>query len=92
MADQEVIDYIKQALASGREQDSIRQALLGVGWSATEVDDAFFFLEQDGEYAIKKEDNTEHHGTGRPKKLLAASVALIAIAAAIYALHVMKFF
>jgi len=92
MAEQELINYIKKALASGGEQGMIRQKLLGVGWPATDVDEAFFLLKQDGEYAIKNENNTEHHRASRPKEILFISIALFAVAAVIYVLHVAGFF
>ena len=92
MAEQELVNYIKKALASGSEQGVIRQKLLGVGWPATDVDEAFFLLKQDGEYAVRDDDKPEHHKASKPKELLIASLALIAIAAVIYVLHVMNLF
>ena len=100
MAEQELVNYIKSALASGGEQGMIRQKLLGVGWPAVDVDEAFFLLKQDGEYAIedpaRKAGNEKggdaSHTVSRPKEILIISIALFAIAAIIYGLHMMKFF
>ncbi|MBM3304168.1 MAG: hypothetical protein FJY76_03650 [Candidatus Aenigmarchaeota archaeon] len=95
MADQELVNYIKGALAAGREQETIRQSLLNAGWPAGDVDDAFFFIGQDGEYAVSDEGRQqppERHKASRPKEILIISVALLALAAAIFALHVAGIF
>ena len=40
MPDQQLIDYIKQAQATGQNKEEIKSALLGIGWQEKDVDDA----------------------------------------------------
>ena len=42
MANQELINYIKKSLGSGTNQVAVRKALLGAGWPAADVDEAFY--------------------------------------------------
>jgi len=41
MANQNLVDYINQSRQGGLSDDQIRQALLGAGWSASDIDAAF---------------------------------------------------
>lgn len=40
MANQQLLDYIRQSLSGGASKDDVRTALLNVGWPQEEVDDA----------------------------------------------------
>lgn len=40
MANQQLLDYIRQSLAGGASKEDVRSALLNVGWPQEEVDDA----------------------------------------------------
>jgi len=41
MVNQQLLDYIKQQLAAGTGKDAIQQALVGQGWSASDIAEAF---------------------------------------------------
>ncbi|OGE87581.1 MAG: hypothetical protein A3J07_02580 [Candidatus Doudnabacteria bacterium RIFCSPLOWO2_02_FULL_49_13] len=49
MLEQSLINYIKSALAEGRNGSEIRQALLGHGWQAGDVDQALSLLVSHGQ-------------------------------------------
>jgi hypothetical protein len=40
MANQKLVDYVKDALEHGRSADSVRQVLIKEGWSAADIDEA----------------------------------------------------
>lgn len=95
MADQELVNYIKKQLSNGNEKGEITKALSGVGWPATDIDDAFLFIRQEGEYEIQGEGKAaqdEHRDASKPKEILVISVSLLALAAVVYVLHMMNFF
>lgn len=95
MADQELVNYIKKRLSNGDGKNEIINALSGVGWPAADIDDAFFFLKQDGEYVMQDESKGSKdasHKSGKPKEILIISISLLALAAVVYVLHMMKFF
>ena len=48
MVDQNLIQYIKDAKAKGASKDVIRQVLVESGWQQQQVDDAFSFIELQG--------------------------------------------
>ncbi len=92
MADQELVNYVKKSLASGTEQGAIRKTLLNVGWPPADIDEAFFFLKQDGEFVIEDEgkgSKDASHKSSKPKKLLIISISLFGVAALVLALHAM---
>ncbi len=95
MADQELVNYIKRRLSNGDGKVAITKALAEVGWPAADIDEAFFFLNQEGEYAIGNEGKVtqnEGHKASKPKEILIISVSLLALAAVVYALHLMGIF
>ncbi len=97
MAEQELVNYIKKRLSNGDDKGEITKSLAGVGWPAADIDEAFFFLKQDGEYEIEVEDGSKgskdaSHKSGKPKEILIISTSLLALAAVVYVLHMMNLF
>jgi len=41
MANQQLVDYLKEQLELGAEREHLKQSLLGVGWSLNDVEEAF---------------------------------------------------
>jgi len=41
MANQQLVDYLKEQLELGAEREHLKQSLLGVGWSLSDVEEAF---------------------------------------------------
>jgi hypothetical protein len=41
MANQQLVDYLKEQLRSGVNRDNLKQTLLNVGWNSSDIDDAF---------------------------------------------------
>ena len=45
MANQQLIDYLKEQLKAGANKEDLKKALLDVGWSAVDIEDAFNAIE-----------------------------------------------
>ena len=66
MANQEIINYIKQSLGAGYSVETIRQTLIEQGWLNSDVDEAFAAAKAEGTYAIPDEKKAQP--TEKPKR------------------------
>jgi hypothetical protein len=83
MANQQLIDYIRQAQARGYQKDAIRQSLLKSGWQQLDVDDAFYALGQSGGYmqpSAPQQPAQPKERSKRPKAILGIGILNIILA------------
>lgn len=62
MLNQQLLDYIKQSLATGVNREEIRSSLLGVGWQEMDIDEAM------------KSFNTGHEGIFVPTQKIEPAI------------------
>lgn len=80
MANQELVNYINKCIAQGYDENSVRQTLLNSGWQPADVDDAFYFVQQDGNYAVSKPAAAAKPAPKRPRGVAIISIIGIILA------------
>ncbi len=61
MADQKLVNYVKNALKQGQPLESLKQTLINQGWSAADVDEAIAFVQKT---AARPEQASPQMGVG----------------------------
>ena len=53
MANQQLVDYIKEQLKGGTSKENVKQVLLGVGWTNADIDEAFKIIEAESKPEVE---------------------------------------
>lgn len=81
MLNQQLLDYIKQSLATGVNREEIKSSLLSVGWQEADIDEAIksFNTGHEGFLPTKKIEPAIIQKSGLISKILIGVVLLIVI-------------
>ncbi|KKQ75885.1 MAG: hypothetical protein US98_C0057G0010 [Parcubacteria group bacterium GW2011_GWC1_38_6] len=77
MINQQILDYIKEQLQSGKTKDDIKNSLSTGGWLPSDVEEAFNMLNSQVQPQLTPPDNMSSVRPRKPKKALFAIISII---------------